>query len=233
MAVIVVAHASDIPGSPTDGDVYVTADGFLGPNPQGGAPTVQERIGVISNFASPNAGGFVVGQYYDNSFQGPASGTLAGVAGRLDLAPYFTSQRITIDQIGVAVSTAVAGATGRVCIYESDADGWPSGNPVYEGGADLSFAATGYVFHTLGFTFETGTPYWLGIKQSSTATLRTVAVASAVNLGLTSSSAANYATILRRSVTYANPAPSWTFTNSDRVANVTPPSIRFRVASVG
>ena len=187
------------------------------------------RVDVISNFASPNAGGFVVGQFYDNSFRGAASSTLAGAANRMDLAPFYASAPLKIDQIGAAVSTAVTGALFKIVIYSAGQDGWP--DQLLLETADISAAVTGYAFETVNFTFARGTQYWVGIRQSSTATFRTVNVSSAVNLGLTSSAAANYATILRRTLAYATAAPqTWNFVNSDRVANVTPPSIRFRAA---
>lgn len=196
---------------------------------RGGAASLGARISTISNFASPNAGGVVVGQYYDNSFQGTASATLAGAANRIDLAPYYTSVSLPIDRIGVAVSTGVASALAKVVIYSADASGWP-GALLYESG-NLDCATTGMKEATLDFTFTSGTIYWLGVRHSSTATIRAINVSSAVNLGLTSATASNYATILRRTVTFASAAPDpWTFTNSDRVANVGPPSIRFRAA---
>lgn len=197
---------------------------------RGGAANLNARLGTISNFSSPNAGGVVVGQYYDNSFQGTASATLAGAANRIDLAPYYTSVPLTIDRIGCSVSTGVTGANIKIVIYSSDANGWPDAL-LYESG-DLSAASSGAMAEaTLSFSFSSGVQYWVGVRHSSTATLRTINVSSAVNLGLTSSTASNYATILRRTVTFANAAPNpWVFTNSDRVANVTPPSIRFRAA---
>jgi hypothetical protein len=189
--------------------------------------TLTNRVNTISNFASPNAGGVVSGQYYDNSFQGSASGTLIGAANRIDLAPYYTSVDLPIDRIGCRVSTAVAASLFKIVIYNSGSDGWPD-TLAYESG-DLSGATAAFAQATLSFTFLKGAQYWVGVRHSSTCTLRTVAVASAVNLGLTSNAASNYATILRRTLTYATPATSpWNFVNADRVANITPPSIRFR-----
>lgn len=227
----VIGHYSPAPKAIADISGLQTAlDGKVTDSDvRGGAASLNDRLGCISNFASPNAGGVVTGQYYDNSFQGTASSTLAGAANRLDLAPYYTSVPLSIDQIGVAVSTAVAAATGKVVIYSADADGWPD-VLLYESG-DLDFSTTGYKSAALTFTFDSGVQYWVGVHHSSTATIRSINVSSAVNLGLTSSSAANYATILRRTVAYANSAPSpWNFVNRDRVANTTPPSIRFRAA---
>lgn len=196
---------------------------------KGGADSLAERLATISNFASPNAGGVITGQYYDNSFQGTNSSTLAGVANRIDLAPYYTSVTLNIDQIGLAVSTAVASAQGKVVIYEAGADGWPD-TLLFESGA-LDFSSTGYKSEALTFTFTSGKIYWIGARHSSTATIRTINVSSSVNLGLISSTAANYATLLRRTVTFANSAPNpWNFVNGDRVAASTPPSVRFRAA---
>lgn len=196
---------------------------------KGGANSLNDRLNTISNFASPNAGGTTTGQFYDNSFQGSASGALAGAANRIDLAPYYTSSTLAIDQLGVTVSTLIASAKGKVVVYGSGSNQWPD-TLLYETG-DLDFSSTGYKYESLTFTFQSGTQYWVGIHSSSTATLRTVAVASAANLGLTSSTASSYATVLRRTLTYATSAPSpWNFVTTDLVANVTPPSIRFRAA---
>lgn len=195
----------------------------------GDVADITSRVNTISNFASPNAGGVVVGQHYDNSFQGTASATLAGAANRIDLAPYYTSMDLRIDRIGCAVSTAIAASNIKVVIYSSTAEGWP--DVLLHESADLSSAAAGYANATLAFTFLKGTIYWVGVRHSATATLRTINVSSAVNLGLASSTATSYATILRRTLTYATAATSpWVFTNSDRVSNVSPPSIRFRAA---
>lgn len=210
-------------------DLISWVDAVLGQGFEGGIGNLADRLGTISNFASPNAGGVVTGQYYDNAFAGSASGTLAGAADRFDLAPYYTSVPLTIDRIGSSVSTAVAASQFKHQIYDSDASGWPN-NLLLET-ANISGATAAYAFASVSFTFQSGKQYWLGVRHSSTPTLRTIAVASAVNLGLTTSSVANYATILRRTLAYATAAPAtFAFTNADRTANVTPPSVRFRAA---
>jgi len=194
------------------------------------AAALTSRVNTISNFASPNAGGVVVGQYYDNSFQGTASSTLAGAANRIELAPYYTSVDLPIDRIGCAVATGVAASNIKMVVYSSSAAGWPN-TLLYES-ANLSTATSATMAEeTLTFTFMKGTMYWVGVRHSSTSTLRSINVSSAVNLGLSTAQAANYATVLRRTLTFATAATSpWAFVNSDRVANITPPSIRFRAA---
>lgn len=190
------------------------------------------RLATISNFASPNAGGVIVGRFYDNAFQGANSGTGAGAAGRVEMSPFYTSVRLRIDQIGVAVSTGVASSLLRCFIYGSDADGWPD-ELLYEGGADLSGATTNsFVFHTLDFTFDSGRQYWLGVRFSSTTTLRTIANGSMPNLGLAASNGSTYATMLRRTVAFATPLPaSWGFVTGDLSAG-NPSSVRMRAAAI-
>ena len=196
---------------------------------RGDRSTLHKRISCISNFASPNAGGIVVGNYYDNCFQGSASGSLAGATGRFTLAPFYTSDHLPIDQIGVLVATAVAGALGKIVIYSSGADNWPDALE-WESG-DLDFGTTGFKSAPLSYTFDAGRQYWVGVRESSTATLRTVAVASAVNLGVGGSTGTSYYTVLRRTLAYATATPAlWNFVKTDLAANVTPPSIRFRAA---
>jgi hypothetical protein len=190
------------------------------------------RISTISNFASPNAGGNIVGQYYDNAFQGTASASLAGTVNRIDLAPFYTSQRLRIDQIGIGVVTAVADSLAKVVIYSSDSNGWPD-QLLFEGSSDLNCSTTGYKFHSLDFTFDSGRQYWLGVRFNSTQSIRSVNLASAVNLGVNGSGGNTYFSVLRRTITYSNSSPSdWNFVTGDRAANVTPPSIRMRAASL-
>lgn len=201
----------------------------LGTNPSGGAATVKDRLGVIGNFASPNPGGIVTGNFYDQSFHGANASTTIGVANRMELYPFFTSVPFAIDQIGVAVSTLLAASYAKVQIYATGSNGWPAGL-LYESG-NLDCSSTGYKFASLSFTFQSGTMYWLGCRTSSTQTLRSIAATSITNLGLNGSNGTNYFTALRRTVTFANAAPDpWSFTGTDLAAAAIPWSVRFRAA---
>ena len=196
---------------------------------RGGAVDLNARLGTISNFASPNAGGVISNQYYDNSFQGTASSILVGIANTIMLAPYYTSQPLTISQIGVVVTTAVAASFVKIVIYATDANGWPD-VLLYES-SDIDTSVATFQFESLTFTFDSGVQYWVGVRFSGIQRIRSINTSSAVNLGMTASTATSYATILRQSVTYANAAPNpWVFVNAHRITNVTPPSIRFRAA---
>lgn len=191
---------------------------------RGGAASTEDRLTCISNFVSPSLG-FVTGRFYDNSFHGSNTSTTANSTNRIDLAPFYVGTSLTIDQIGVAVATAVAASSVRLLIYSTGSNGWPD-NKLYES-ADVDTSATGYKFASLSFTFSSDVPYWVGIHENGTATLRTVNLASALNLGLTSSSATTYATLLRKVVTYGSAPDPWGFASADLVTG-SPPSIRMR-----
>lgn len=199
---------------------------------RGNRSALADRISTISNFASPNAGGIVVGGYYDNSFHGAVATAVPGPAGGAEMAPFYTSERMRIDQIGVFVSPLITGALGKCFIYGSGINNWPD-NLLFEGSDDLLFSTTGYKSHSLDFTFDSGRLYWLGVHQSSNSTLRRVNTNSAVNLGLSGPAATTYYTVIRRVIEYGTPLPaSWNFLPSDRVANVPPLSIRMRAAAL-
>lgn len=199
---------------------------------RGSRANLNNRISTISNFASPNAGGTIIGRYYDNAFQGTASTTAAGAANRVEMAPFYTSQPLRIDELGVAISTAGAGVSGKCFIYSAGGDGWPDALE-YEGDSNLDFSTNGWKFHTLDFTFDTGRQYWLGIRFSGTATIRAVNVSSAVNLGVAGNTGANYYTVIRRTLTFATGLPAqWGFVAGDLIANAAPPSIRMRAAAL-
>jgi hypothetical protein len=187
------------------------------------------EVAIIANFASPNTGGYVPGQYYDNSFHAALSGTIAGAANRVEMSPFFVSENVTIDQLGVAVSTAVAGSLLKCFIYGSNSQGWPD-QLLYEGNDDLSGAAVAYVGHTLEFTFNTGIQYWLGVRYSANTTVRGVNLSSSGNLGLSTAAGNTYYTRVVRTISFADALPqSWAFQASDLGTGVFP-SIRFRAA---
>ncbi|MBN8533822.1 MAG: hypothetical protein J0L51_06995 [Rhizobiales bacterium] len=196
-----------------------------------GRANLNERLTGISNIAGPGAGGRVVGNFYDNAFQASAATTVAGVANRIEIAPFFVNQPCRFDQIGVSVSTAVAGAAGKVLIYDSGANNWP--DTLAFGSEDLDLSTAGYKFSSVDITFDEGRLYWVGFHHSSTAGIRAVPVASLVNIGVNGSGGANYMSIIRRTAAFADAPPDpWVFAGSELTANASAPSIRMRAAAI-
>jgi len=188
------------------------------------------EVAIIGNFASPNAGGYVPGQYYDNSFRAAPSGRITGGVNRVEMSPFFVSKSVTIDQLGVSVATVVAGSLLRCFIYGSNSQGWPD-QLLYEGNDNLSGAAVAYVSHELDFSFNTGIQYWLGVRYSANSKVRGVNPSSLGNLGLAAAANVAYNTKVLRTITFADALPqSWAFQASDLNTGIYP-SIRFRAAS--
>ncbi len=174
----------------------------------------------------------IAGGYYDNADRAVVSATLATGANALTLAPFWPAMGAAIDNIGVAIATATAGALFHIVIYGAGADGWP-GNKLYES-SDLSAALTGYVGATpLGFSgFAGGAGYWLGLLASANFVVRAISQAATAPLGLSNGAGTAYNSVLRKAVQFGpGMAPAtWVYIDSERQP-ITPPSIRFRVAA--
>jgi hypothetical protein len=172
----------------------------------------------------------VAGLFYDNSFYPAGTSTLTGVTNTMDVAPWTTAGPIVIDQIGVAVGTAVASTSVKVVIFDADVNGWP-GNLLYESAA-IPTIATGFQFVSISnFAFKPGTTYWIGVRYNGAPIIRAIPVANCISLGLNGSNGVDYFTKLRRTLAFATAAPAaWNFVSSELIANLMVPSIRFRAA---
>lgn len=196
-------------------------------------PTLAAALRGAFDAAFGLYGGHAVGDYFDQSAQGNGANTTStSGTNRIDATPFITGTPVTIDQAGVAVSTAstTAGAVGRIAIYSSGADGYP--DALLAQTADFPIDATGYQSAPLAFSFQPGVKYFLAIQTSAQATMRSIAIGYARALGLTSSAAADYITRYSQSIAYASGLPAkWNFVSSHRVTNQANISIRMRFAA--
>jgi len=223
-------HTMELVNSPTFSELADAVAEIIAA--RGDRSNLNNRITAISNVITPNAGAFVVGNYYDNAFRVTGSSSLLGAVNRMELYPFMVSTPLRIDQIGVECTTAVASATGKCLIYSAGADGWPDAL-VYETATPLDFSGTGYKSEAVNILFDRDRVYWVGIRHSSTATLRAIATSGALSLGPAASTGATYYTVLRRTLAFATAAPDpWAFVSSDLVANINPTSIRMRANTV-
>lgn len=199
------------------------------------AATQRSTLGLTDSAILPNVSlttrlGFITGQYVDQSLLALASATVAGVADRMELYPYVPFITHTIDRIGVYVTTGVAATTCKLVAYSSDANGYAS-TRLFETSTLSTVTSSTFVEATVSQQFVAGTIYWIGVRWSGTATLRSIALGACPSFGLTSNSVAAYATCLRRTLAYATPATTpWSFVNGDRIASASNVSIRMRVA---
>jgi hypothetical protein len=78
--------------------------------------------------------------------------------------PFIPANNVTINQIVIEVSTAVAGSTGSLTIY-SDVNGRPNTRTFQS--ASIATSTTGYKTITTTQTFTAGTTYWIGFCVST------------------------------------------------------------------
>ncbi len=192
---------------------------------RGSRSALNLRITTISNFASPNALGFVEGAWITNSFHGTSLTTNTGAINRLELSPFYSSDPLRISSIGVSVSTAssTGGGTCRVLIYVDDGTGRP-GDVIFVGN-DLSTTTTGAKQQTVDISLDNGRQYWIGVHWNSAAALRAISpTGGAVNLGLSDNNATTFFSVLRATPTYGSHPTTWSFSAAQRtVAN--PPAV--------
>ena len=167
------------------------------------------------------------GVYIGPATSGAALGTTAQAANRNTIAPFSPAFDITIDQVAISVSTAVAASLAKVVIYASDADGRPS--TVLAESAGISCATAATVTASLSLTFTAGRIYWIGVRVSANQTLRSLPAAAFPVLSYTNAASPVIQTVLTKTETYANAAATWTYTVGQH-SNLTVPLVLMRVA---
>lgn len=205
--------------------VWSTADGGTTATVSGPAK------GAISAAWVRRFGGIKMpaGRYYDQSLLAVGLTTLAGVAGRIDLVPWVPWYDQTVDRLGVNVTTAVAGALGRVVIYGANANDEPDSLLLLPG-ADLSLAAVAFVEHAQTFTFKRNTLYYIGFIHSSTATISGIQGYCLPNFGFSGNTSTSPGSVIRQTVTYPNAPANFGFIASSHFSASSGPSIKMRAA---
>ena len=161
-------------------------------------------------FLKPIAGEYILSNI---GAGGATTTTLAGAAGRMDIFPYNPRADVTVDMLTVNVTTLVAGALGKIVVYEADGNGRPS-DLIAETGT-LDFATVGLKSTAVTLTLRQGKTYWFGIRHSATATLSTWVVGATPDLGCGAPLTAARKT-LRRVLAFATPAPTtWGYLSSE------------------
>ena len=202
------------------------------------AAEVQALIGCIAanntyslqaKSSTPNFGIYLSGLWYDTAYSGVVSPTgYTGVADTIDIYPFFTGTDVNVDNFSVGITVGVAASNVRVVIYDSG-DNYLPNRKIYESGNLSTATSTTVSGEAASFKFVAGKLYWIGVHNSSTATLRGVRDYASVSLGLTTNTpATGNNNVLRKTAPFGSAPISWGFTSAD-LAGGAPPSIRFRV----
>jgi hypothetical protein len=155
------------------------------------------------------APGLAAGTFITNALNATAQGTISQAANRIEFIPFWPSRDITVDLLSIEVTgTLVAGSQARIGIYGSTAGNLP-GDLLTGAGSLLDCATAGAKQSPItgGITLTAGTKYWLAVHASSTQTLRGLAVAALLPLGLPETGT-TINTARRATVTFASGLPT-------------------------
>lgn len=153
----------------------ITTDRTLVPGPSGtvvGGEAIidhEARIAALEAVALPPASAIISGLYYGplttlSGWNGPLVEKLA-VADYLYAVPFLCPQNAAFNQVGVEVTTPVAGGTLRMGIYNVGADGMPSTLRQEFGTVDCT--AAGWRSIPITITLPRGL-YWIGGARNAT-----------------------------------------------------------------
>ncbi len=197
LPLVLTGQATD-PASPASGTVWYNATTNQLKAQTGSGSVIidsQQNIGWLTP---------VSGDYMLTSMgAGGTTGTVAGVAGRIDMFPFTARADNAVTGLAVNVTTLLAAALGKIAVYDSDANVRP--NSLIVETADLDFSTVGVKTATVAITLRQGKTYWFAVRHSSTATLSSWAGGATpdINGGAPSTSARK---TVRRTLAYATGA---------------------------
>lgn len=216
-------------GTTTDtGEKLQAVGGFRADSIKEGSDLLVEKYADgLRHFVLPP----VAGDYIDQSVDAVTLTTATQTVNRLRMVPFIPSRTITVDQLGVVVSTAVAGGFVVVGIYSSKANNTP--NALLAQTAELPTGTATGVYSTVSQTLVAGQLYWLAWNTNASGLgLRACTAGSGRAVGAFSSGTiTTKLTMLEQTSTYnaTMPATWGTYSSSQRIGGHQA-SIRMRIA---
>ena len=206
---VVLTGQASPPASPADGTVWHDSTrGQIFAQIAGEARVIDQQADLPC--LVPATGEFVM----TTMGSGAAASVLTGAANRMDIYPFVPSADLVADAVGINCTTAVAGALGKVVVYDALSNGQPGDLILETGTADL--LTTGNKVLTASLTLRRGRTYWLGVRHSAAAALSTWALQATPDINGGATMVTTARKILRRTVTFGTAAPaSWGFVASE------------------
>jgi hypothetical protein len=168
------------------------------------------------------------GMFITNNANATALGTQAQVANRTVIAPFVAAYGVTIDQLGISVSTFLASANCKCVIYDSDSNGRPT--TILRETANIDAGTNGTKLAAItSLALTAGKTYWIGVRSSGTQTLRTLAVGALPALDYTSAATPAARQTLIKTETFGDAAGNWTYASSQH-STALMPLVLMRVA---
>jgi hypothetical protein len=166
------------------------------------------------------------GEFVANILTGTLT-TLASAADRQNIAPFISAVDLTIDQIGVSISTAVAGDACGL-IFDADASGRPTG--LLAQGAVVSTATPAATrLGAVAFTFLAGKLYYVGTWTSAAPTLRCAQTYAHWAMTWTNAGTPARRSALQRTEAFGGTSTDWVY-GAAQHTTVNAPFVLMRVA---
>jgi len=124
----------------------------------------------------------IAGQVYNNALTAGTTVTTPGATNRMEISPLIPINDMTVTDIGINVTTVVAGSLARIIVY-SDLNGTPNLKLIESTNLDCS--TLGFKKYLIDYTFQKGVVYWLGIHFSAAISVRAIPLSSMMPLGMT------------------------------------------------
>jgi len=169
---------------------------------------------------------YISGNYFDCGVGGTTRTTNPGILDRVLVMPFVPGQDIAVDRAAIDVTTFIAAAESRIVIYDSDGAGGVPSTRLYDS-AEQDCSTTGIKEVTLAFTFQAGKLYWVGVHNSSTATLRAISVADLRPIGVIGTASGAVYTAYRVQSVFGTDSPNPFGTPI--LINVNVPQVKFRI----
>lgn len=189
---------------------------------------IRQRVaGIDKPTAFPLVAPAVGGGFLPVALTTGALSTIAAAANRFDAAPFAFSAPLTIDAVGLEVTTLAAGGLFTISLYD-DTAGAPGAR--LAASAEQSAATTGLKTFVFGgtFTFKTFKRYWIAVHSNSTAVYRGVPIASMLQIGALFGVGSTPQNIVRGTSAYSATPPA----NAPATARASAifPAVLFRAA---
>jgi hypothetical protein len=168
------------------------------------------------------------GAFVGNGMSARVFGTVLGVANTVRISPVSFDQEMVIDQALVSVSTGVAASNVRVVVFDADANGRPT-TKLFESGNISTATSNTTPSVSAGFTFTARKLYWVGVHNSSNATLRALAVSAVPVISLSNAATPIMNTVLATAATFGSLGNWPTYANT-QLSNAAAALVLFRVA---
>ncbi len=153
--------------------LVTSTDAGLAPASGGGTSNFLRADGTWAAPAGGGGGSAVYSGYKVGNWIVPSDGASAAgqanIASQMALAPFMVKRAVTLSELQVRVSTAVAGSLFELAVYGSE-DNLPTGNPLATTTSQSGATVSNVQAAVTPFTLQPNVVYWAAVNSDSALT---------------------------------------------------------------